>query len=356
MQRSLTAVVVAVAGLAIAGCQAPAMIREQPSIPFFREAVDACNAQRQPFEQAREQFSQRIWASVGKGALVGGGVGALGAAVLSDGDLKDVVVGMVIGAIIGSVAGAADEYLEQKAEKETNRRDLLNAIENDALSDNQNLMGLTGSLAALNGCRERQIGTLVADAKAGKWEKGKIRQWLAAIEAAIKDDNDLVASVVDEVGERRVIYVEAASATAEVDEAIILGESANYAPDQVEFGTTETLVSRTRSNVRSEPSRDGRVLGVLDTGERVKSFGLTEDEEWRKVEYQGAVAYVYRTLLVPSDNASDESGTVAAAEVPVGDNAIQNLKYQEVTFTAQNDASEKKLLSSVDTARVLLEL
>lgn len=347
--------------LAVTGCQMPHTTPPRPNIPFFQETVAGCTAERQPFVQAQERFSERIWESAGVGALAGAGAGALAATVATGGDLTDVLAGALIGAVIGGLAGAVGSYLQQKEEQNLQRAELLQSIENDAIADGRKLTGLAASLNKLSNCRQTQIDNLVADAKASRVAKDIARSRLSAIEASVQDDNDLVAAVLDEVGERRAIYVEAAARTSGKDEVVILGDSANYSRNDVVFlkaveNELDTLVARVRSNVRSEPNKTSKKIGVLEPGAEAQSKGLVADLQWYEIIYGDRVGYVFETLLVPPGSEAIVKPEPIKVAAPKGDNGIQDLRYKEVILEAQNENSEQELLSAVDTARVLLEV
>ena len=67
----------------------------------------------------------------------------------------------------------------------------------------------------------------------------------------------------------------------------------------------KTMWATTGVNVRSIPSTDGSKLGVLAVGQEVKVTGQCNENDWYRVEYNGAVGYVSNKYLTEDKPAND---------------------------------------------------
>lgn len=330
--------------LVLAGCAGSAALRQKYSV-----AGDSCEAYREPIYKSQDEFNQQIVESAVIGTLIG-----VTAGLLLGGNNRGTAA--LIGGAAGLAAGLGAGYLQAKSSQAKSREELISSINADITRDNGRLDTLGSSLRQLNDCRDQQLNTLLADLQAGRLDKPAARTRLAAVRAAIKNDNALIQEIFGKVDERGTAYVEASAQSRDVEEAMVLGPAKDYQPTLT--ASRSGYVALQNANVRAAPSTDSTVLGVLQGGEAVAGAKRVQGTDWYSVRYEGRDGYVYRSLIGAPENPSDiQSATrqeVVKASLPADAPPVQRYVTEQAEIKAQQQADQKFLEQKADTIDVLL--
>lgn len=288
-----SALVILVCTTALTGCQTAS----GPRLTSYRDASDPCVSYREPL--IATEVDLQTWTLVGAvgGAAAGAGLGAL----LSGGDVK----GIVGGALAGGLAGGTAGYLGARRQQTTNQEELIRGIENDAASDSRLVAQVTSAVAGLGECRRLEIATVREQVEEGSISSDLARAKADAVQARIDDDNELISAVLGRVDERLGVYADAKSE--------VLGETGAAPAPAVELPREEPVVvpvdieeiapaagiyvAQRRADVRSQPTTQSEVAGVLDAGERINVTGRTQDGQWLAFSRQSQPAFVQASLV-----------------------------------------------------------
>jgi gas vesicle protein len=165
-------------------------------------AEDSCQELRQPLIDTGKVFSQ----SMVTGALLGAAAGAgVGAAV----NKNNRGMGAFLGGLTGGAAGAFAGYLDAKRKQANTQAELLASIDADAARDNKTLVSTSNVIKRLTSCRRGQIASVEKRYKAKKLTAAQAKAELERIQAAVHEDNQLIAEVLGDASERSRVYVDA---------------------------------------------------------------------------------------------------------------------------------------------------
>jgi gas vesicle protein len=175
-------------------------------------AEDSCQALRQPLIDTGKVFSQ----SMVTGALVGAAAGAgVGAAV----NKNNRGMGALFGGLTGGAAGAFAGYLDAKRKQANTQAELLASIDADAARDNKTLVSTSNVIKRLTSCRRGQIASVEKRYKAKKLTAPQAKAELEKIQAAVHEDNELIAEVLGDAAERSRVYVDARADASKISDA-----------------------------------------------------------------------------------------------------------------------------------------
>ncbi len=105
-----------------------------------------------------------------------------------------------------------------------------------------------------------------------------------------------------------------ADTVAEVTTEAVTSAETSAEPTQPETEAPKTYTTKSKLNVRSEPSTDGAKLGSLASG-TVVEYVKTYDDKWTAIMFEGTEAYVATEFLtVTEDGAGTEAGESTSAE------------------------------------------
>lgn len=272
--------------LFLSGCASDYMLRAK-----YGNKEDPCFSYRDPLIRSQEHFSE----SIVKGAVAGGILGGVTGFLF---DKNDRERGALRGLIAGALSGAAVGYLNAKREQASTKSELRRAINQDASVEGTQVGELGQALRSLNTCRANQVAQIRADFQQEKLTRQQVRTEVALIRGAIRDDNNLVRSILQDVKERNAVYVESLAQVEGLTEKQVAGAAASYKPSVTGRVTgSNVLVAKTSARLRSKPGSDGDILTVLSPGQEVISYGKSNNSNWYSVQANGTQGYVYHNLL-----------------------------------------------------------
>lgn len=282
-----------------------------PSLQKYDDKADACNTYREPLLQTEEDFGTNV---VG-GAVIGALLGGLAGAASGQGS-EGVAIGVIGGALLGGGAG----YMKGKQDQAKSQQAILEEIDQDARQDGMRLSRTSGTISQLTSCRSRQIDSITTAYKAGSIDQPQAKMRLARVQASIEQDKMLLADVLEGTGRRADMYIDAKAQATKESREQVLGDVALIKTDDfirtdTDFG--ETFISKSASNVRSEPSRSADIVGSLSVGETViVTDGPTDG--WYEIDLDGDTAYVHRSLLAEAGSAAAKRAEARASSPTTG--------------------------------------
>ena len=156
---------------------------------FAEDAGDPCATERAELRGAQNYFTT----SIIKGAVVGGILGALTGALLSDSDQGK---GALIGGAAGAIAGAIGGYYLAKQNLASDAAALNNSILKDVVADNTEIDKATLAFAKLRNCRFTAARQVKSEFAARRISRAQAISRLDELKARF--NQDLV--IADEIG------------------------------------------------------------------------------------------------------------------------------------------------------------
>lgn len=257
------AAALALAGLlALPGCDEQIMLTDAALDPS-----DQCSQYRGTISAARRTEVQEQAEAAVAGALFGAVLGA----VVADATGGDRAQGALMGAAAGGLTGLSATYYEQQRARAADAATLLSLVNADAGRERA-LVTQTGAAAlALRECRSAQVASVTQRVQAGQVERDAARRELAVIQSNLAADNQVISAAFNGIGERVDAYIDASAATAQLDRALVVADSAPAAAQSVRSATPSVReVARARRAVvdqdavaASEIARDIEAAQIL---------------------------------------------------------------------------------------------
>jgi len=149
--RTVAPRLVAVACLALAGCQSPA----GPGASLASDASDPCAGERAAFAGSKTYFQDQIATAAATGGAVGAGFGAL-TGLAATGNLRGALIGGVTGGVVGAAAGASSAYYNTLWQRARDQDEVANTMNQDLAQEGQQIDHTTATFARLRYCRFAQ--------------------------------------------------------------------------------------------------------------------------------------------------------------------------------------------------------
>ena len=236
---------------------------------------DSCQALRQPLIDTGKVFFQ----SMVTGALLGAAAGAgVGAAV----NKNNRGMGALFGGLTGGAAGAFAGYLDAKRKQANTQAELLASIDADATRDNKTLVSTSNVISRLTSCRRGQIASVEKRYKAKKLTAAQAKAELEKIQAAVHQDNELIAEVLGDAAERSRVYVDARADASKISDT---QPSPTPRPKKKQTENKRPRTSRPPSRPRVPPAA-ARRNSPRPTRRLRSSRALTT--RWRTISRRGS--------------------------------------------------------------------